>query len=425
MTGRWPLHPPPGEGEALTSWLNRLAEVYGLSVEDLLRHNLAAPCVDPPNQQTLDLDPPMWLLPALAERTGAPLDRLRQLTIAGWVPWLLDSLGPEPVPGAEFDTYVRQDSVLLTTRERLRRQVPGWRAWLPTDPKRGPLRRACPTCQGTAGDGTFGFTLVSQLPLTLSCPDHRCHLEAAFGGLGAFVAWEKQDTRPRPAPPAVVAVDGHTHEGLRTGAVLLPSRSVHVGVWFRLLRTLLDELSTPFSALSTGSRRTMGRIWEMAGQSPHAGITGPWRPYEALPWPQQQMFLEAAATALHLIEAGEATAHGTLAALLTPAPHRHVPDGTPPPPRARDYWQEARDAMGQAVALAQKDPVAARQLLATLTALTRSETAYQRVRDDLIALGVPADHLPRRWQNNASARPGNAGNECHISRAMARSEDLE
>ena len=46
MTRRWPLHPPPGEGEALTSWLSRLAEVYGMSVEDLLRHSLAAPGVD-------------------------------------------------------------------------------------------------------------------------------------------------------------------------------------------------------------------------------------------------------------------------------------------------------------------------------------------------------------------------------------------
>ena len=395
MTRRWPLHPPPGEGEALTSWLNRLAEVYGMSVEDLLRHNLTAPGADLPDQQTLDLDPPPWLLPALAERTGVPLDRLRQMTIAGWVPWLLDTLDPEPVPGAAFDTYVGRDSVLLTARERPGRQVPGWRAWLPTDSKRGPLRRACPTCQSTSADGTVGFTLVSQLPLTLSCPQHRCRLEPAFGGLGAFVAWEKPHTRPRPAPAAVAAVDARTHQGLRTGAVLLPRRPVHAGVWFRLLRTLLDELSTPLSAMRTGSRRTVKCIWEMAGQPPRAGILGPWRPYEALPWPAQQMFLEAAATALHLIETGEATAHGTLAPLLTPVPRRHVPDGTPPPHRPRDYWQEARDAMDGAVALARDNPAAARQLLSTLTALTRSETAFHRVRDDLVALGVPADHLPR------------------------------
>ena len=427
MTRRWPLHPPPGEGEALTSWLSRLAEVYGMSVEDLLRHSLAAPGVDLADHHTcaLDLDPPPWLLPALAERTGEPLGRLRQLTIAGWAPWLLDSLDPEPVPGAAFDTYVRQDSVLLTARERPGRQVPGWRAWLPIDPKRGPLRRACPTCQRTGADGTFGFTLVSQLPLTPSCPQHSCRLEPAFGGMGAFVAWEKPDTPARPAPAVVVAVDARTHQGLRTGAILLPRRSVHVGVWFRLLRTLIDELSTPLSALRTGSRRAVRRIWEMADQAPRAGITGPWRPYEALLWPQQQLLLEAAAAILALIETGDITAHGTLAPLLTPEPRRHVPDGTPPAPRARDYWQEARDAMNMAIALAQKDPVAARQLLATLTGLTRSEATYQRIRDDLIALGVPNDHLPPTLAEHASARPGNAGNECHISPAMARSEDLK
>lgn len=176
--------------------------------------------------------------------------------------------------------------------------------------------------------------------------------------------------------PADRGGDARTHQALRTGAVPLPRRSVHAGVWLRLLRTLLDELSTPLSALRIGSQRTMKRIWEMTGQPPRAGITGPWRPYEGLLLPQQQMFLEAAATALHLIEAGEATAHGTLAPLLTPAPRRHVPDGTPPLPRERDYWQEARDVMDRAVALARDDPAAAHQLLSTLTALTRSETAF-------------------------------------------------
>jgi len=47
------------------------------------------------------------------------------------------------------------------------------------------------------------------------------------------------------------------------------------------------------------------------------------------------------------------------------------------------------------VTLAQHDPATARQLLATLTALTRSEATFQRIRDDLIVLGVPDDHLPR------------------------------
>ncbi|WP_313666937.1 TniQ family protein [Arsenicicoccus bolidensis] len=395
MTGRWPLHPPPGEGEALTSWLSRLAEVYGFSAEELIRHNLGPPGgfgLPEDHTSALDLTPPAGVLPTLAARTGVPLDQLRHMTVAGQAPWLLDTLDPEPVPGAAFDTYVHQNSVLLTAKERPRRQVPGWRAWLPTSTKHGALRRACPTCQSTAAAGTFGFTLISQLPLTLSCPHHGCHLDPAFGGLGAFVAWEKQDTGARAAPAAVVAMDARTHQALRTGTVTLPRRSVHVGVWCRLLRTLIDELCAPVSALRTRSHRSVRHIWHVAGHPVRAGMVAPWRPYEALPWPKQQMLLEAAAAALDLIETGEITAHGTLASLLTPEPHRPVPDGTPPD---RHYWQQAEDALSTAVALAQHDPAPARQLLATLTALTRSEVTFQRIRDDLIVLGIPDDHLPR------------------------------
>jgi len=396
MTRHWPLHPPPCEGEALTSWLNRLAEVYGMSVEELVRHGLAPPGLDRPDHLTsvLDLDPPAGLLAALAERTGVPLDQLRHMTIGGWVPWLLDTLDTEPAPGAAFDTYVHQESVLLTAKERPRRHVPGWRAWLPTDPKRGPLRRACPTCQSPAA-GTFGFALVSQLPLTLSCPQHGCRLEPAFGGLGGFVAWEKQAIRTRSAPAAVVVMDALTHQALGTGVVLLPRRSVHVGVWFRMLRSLIDELSTPVSALRTRSRRSVQRIWHTAGHPVRAGIVGPWRPYEALPWDRQQALLEAAATAVHLIEVGEVSAHGSMAPLLTPEPDRHVHDGTPPTPRQRDAWQEVREEMNKAIALAQQDPVAARQLVTGLSALTRREATFQRIRKDLIALGIADDHLPR------------------------------
>ncbi|WP_341358471.1 TniQ family protein [Georgenia sp. M64] len=397
MSRRWPLHPPPGDGEALSSWLNRLAEIYGLSVEELIRHDLVPPGTGPVVHDggALDLDPPAGVLSALHRRTGVPLGELRQMTISGWVPWLLDTLDVEPEAEAALDTYVHQDSVLLTAKERPRRQVPGWRAWLPSDRRRGPMRRACPTCASTTTTGGSGFTLVSQLPLTLSCPQHSCRLEPALGALGAFIAWARQDTSATAAPAPVIAMDSLTHEGLRTGLVPLPRRRVHVGVWFRLLRTLIDELSTPVSLLRVRSRRTMQHLWDVAGHPPRAGMAGPWRPYETLPWPQQRMLLEAAATTLQLVKAGEVTAYGTLGHLLSPEAYRPVPDGSTPIQRRRDYWREIEDATNQAIADAQRDPAAARQLLTTLTALTRSETTFRRTREDLVALGVPDRHLPR------------------------------
>lgn len=388
MRRRWPLHPPPRNDEALSSWVHRLAALYDMEVEELLRHDLAPPGTDPIRTRgDLDWDPPTSVLLALSERTGVALGDVRRMTIAGQVPWLLDTLGPEPEHGEAFDTYVHQDSLILTAKERRHCPVFGWRAWLPAS---GPLRRACRHCMATAP----AFTVVSQLPLTLSCPEHGCTLTPTIGAAGTFLGWGPADT-PSPAPSeAVLAMDRRTHQGLRMGTVTLPRRSVHVGVWFRLLRTLIDELSTPFSKLRIRSRRTMDHIWQRAGHPVRAGFVGHWRCYEALTWPKQQMFLDAAATALDLIEAGDVTGHGTLAQLLSPEPHRPVPDGTPPVPARRDYWKEARDAMDEALSLARRDPAAARQLLTVLTSMTRSEASFQRTREDLIALGIPDGHLP-------------------------------
>ncbi|MFI9597482.1 TniQ family protein [Nonomuraea sp. NPDC052265] len=50
---RWPVHPPPHPGEALTSWLGRLASIYHLSPRQLLQHNLG------PASTLLDDPPPM------------------------------------------------------------------------------------------------------------------------------------------------------------------------------------------------------------------------------------------------------------------------------------------------------------------------------------------------------------------------------
>jgi hypothetical protein len=51
--------------------------------------------------------------------------RLQRMTIAGWVPWLLDDL--EPGGQVAFDTYVRQQSVLLAPGEAGRNDVLRWR----------------------------------------------------------------------------------------------------------------------------------------------------------------------------------------------------------------------------------------------------------------------------------------------------------
>lgn len=414
---RWPLHPRPGEGEALSSWLDRVAGAYGMDAQQLLGHNLGAVSLqlDAHSLDTLDVDPPPGVLTALTERTGVPRAQLHRMMVAGQVPWLLDPMEAEPAPGVGFETYVGQHSVLLAPGQIPHRRVPGWRAWLPTQQKSAPMHRACPVCIDNTAPEARQLTLVSQLPVGLSCPDHGCRLEDMMGIRGAFLSWTHPDTGPTTVPGPVAAMDRRTEEAMRTGIVSLPGRQVHAGVWFRLLRTLIEELSTPISALGCSAQRALREIWQHTGRPLRGGMTR-WRPYEALPWPHQQSFLEAAATAMHLINTGQVPAAGTLGALLRSEPHRPVIGGTPPAEgtsapettaagnapeqgatlmeEPAGYWRQARDSMYQVIAAAQDDPAVASQLLAFLTAWNRTPEHRKRVRQDMITLGVPEHHLP-------------------------------
>jgi len=109
------------------------------------------------------------LLTVLSQRSGIKLERLRCMSFAGWVPWLLDSLDSR-IPDA-LETYAFQFSVLLPNRSRKTRSITSWRAWLPTQP----IRRACPLYLNDSEDQAV--LLAWKLPLMLSCPQHACWLE--------------------------------------------------------------------------------------------------------------------------------------------------------------------------------------------------------------------------------------------------------
>ena len=421
---RWPLHPRPSSGEALSSWLTRIGAVYGLTLTDLVEHNLHATGREPASGSVrrdlawqLDLDPGLAFITALHERTGVDHDQLRQMTVAGWAPWLLDRIHaaePGDTNGDRantdtFTTFVQQDSVLFPPGRVIRRQLPGWRPWIPA----APLRRGCPTCS-KARDGHGGppaHTLIAQLPITLSCPHHGCGLAPVIGYLDdGRTAWANDiplgDTPdPIAAHPAVVAMDRRTHQALTTGQVSLPGRSVHLGVWFRLLRTLLDELSTPTSKLGTGSRAAVQRIWAVTGDRPAAGR---WRPYEALPWNAQQTMLRAAAFAMQLAETGAVIAHGSLGVVVRDGPHPAVYDGDAATATRPSHLASAscgghawHDLASRVLDDARADPGKAAALLTMLSFGRRWRHSYELARDSLIAGAVPAEWLPT-WAEAAT-----------------------
>jgi hypothetical protein len=224
-----------------------------MKVSELLAHNLGLVDLEVPAM--LDWDPPAAMLTALAERTGVDLARLQAMTLAGWVPWLFDSLTVGAHQAQDvFDTYVWTNSVLLQPGEAGRHQVGRWKSWRGAWLSGPFLKRVCPMC---ARDPDRGEALVWTLPLMIGCVEHGCRLENTVDVNVAVTLG-----RPLPVVPVdepVATMDRYTYEALTTGLVVLPGRTVHAGVWFRLLRSLLNELSQAATTLNTHGKTTLGR----------------------------------------------------------------------------------------------------------------------------------------------------------------------
>jgi hypothetical protein len=362
-----------------------LARLYDLSVHELLGRNLDLVEVMVPAD--LDYDPPKPMLAALAARTGVEYPRLRAMTLAGWQPWLFDTLYLRAWDAQEtFDTYVRDNSVLLAPGEAGINQVARWRRWGgPWFPAR-PLQRACPVC---ATNPDRGSALVWRLPLMVGCVEHGCRLDDARD-VAVALAVDGHPAAPTPVTGPVAALDDYTHQALITGQVALPGRIVHAGVWFRLLRSLLDEVSLAPTGRSARGRAVLERIWRVTGRPDRAGLNT-WCPYEQLGWDVQEAMLYAAATALHLAADGQITPRGRLGSALRPGIGEPVYDGDRPRP---DPWQEARAAVDAAIAQARTDRAAARSLLVLFTYNCRTLAGFNGPRDWLIGFGIPANFLP-------------------------------
>jgi hypothetical protein len=90
------------------------------------------------------------------------------------------------------------------------------------------------------------------------------------------MGWNAASCEQRQASAPISAMDRRTWQALTTGYVELPRRRVHAGLWFRLLRTLLDELNTPIS-LCGSYGEAIRYVWERCGHPLRAGQSQ-WQP---------------------------------------------------------------------------------------------------------------------------------------------------
>jgi hypothetical protein len=243
--------------------------------------------------------------------------------------------------------------------------------------------RTCPVCAGLPGRGR---ALLGRLPLMVSCGEHGCRLEDA-----TTVDLEMALPGRLPVAEPLAALDRYTHQALFTGRVGLPGRDVHRCVWYRLLRTLLHEVSLSPSTAGQRDGRTLKLIWETAGHPVRAGL-GAWQPYEQLKWPTQGTMLHAAAVTLQLADDGRVTARGVLGAAVRPAPPRWAYAGDPPPPGTA--WPDLTAAAEAALDQARTEPDGARQFLGLLAVGSRRREVWEREISFLENNGVPAGFLP-------------------------------
>ncbi|MFD1271806.1 TniQ family protein [Streptomyces kaempferi] len=106
---RWPLLPQPGPLESLSSWLNRLADLYEMPVKELLTRNLGL--VDLAVPADLDYDPTMTMLHAAAPPCA-------------WSP-----MGPSSLSAASPPRWGQSTGTSTTATGPHRTAVPGRRSW--------------------------------------------------------------------------------------------------------------------------------------------------------------------------------------------------------------------------------------------------------------------------------------------------------
>lgn len=209
---------------------------------------------------------------------------------------------------------------------------------------------------------------------------------------GYFGIWDFKRLAPRPAPQHILALDQRTHDAFTHGQVDLPRRPVHAGIWFRLLRTILDELSCPLSESRSAVAVTIRQIWKEAGYPTRDG-QALWRPYEQQTETVQQHTMEAAALAIILLEKGSIAGRGEEAKLFQPTPQVSISDGTPPRSVFLGLGDELTliETAKAAIDDARRNPAAARDLFNIATYKKNDADSIHDVVNTFIELKIPLD----------------------------------
>jgi hypothetical protein len=288
---RWPLHPVPVEGEAITSWIRRIANEYGIGWDILLHRTFGwpgTPYVD------ADSEIPQRVVQGLSVKTGIPASNIRLMTLPGQWERLLSVT---TAPTAE--EYLSRYEMLSASEAPPSHFERGWKPW---QSDRW-IFFACRAC--VAENGTGFYRLIWRLPILRSCPIHGMMLERA-----AFIGYETRWLdKPEIADRAIRTMDALTWQGWTQGFVNLKHRCISVAEWLCILRCLIEEICFK------DHRKRSWRDWSAEG----IPIEIPFFPndiFERMEMREVKKILEAVAYVLERIQHHKMRALGKHAKML-------------------------------------------------------------------------------------------------------------
>jgi hypothetical protein len=298
---RLPLHPQPLPDEALSSWLWRLAQAYGLTPDAFIESALNLP--EPGQLGSLDAQAPPILIERLAQRTGVSVERVQATTLAGYGELLFEAeLSTSTTAQARLKEYVLAFPSLAPPGPRAAAAIsipdPNWRPWVCED-LLGFSARACRGCLATGP--TPYLRIYWRAGWMVSCPLHGEMLDPVPLLPNAL---RKLANPTRRAPRQLLVLDRLTHQAVTQGAVEAPSSEwVSAGVWLRSLRALIDEVLRPSGQLRARAYAAVRHLWRLMDLEFHAGM-GAMRIYEGLTVERRELAMTVAALAFEHLTCG-------------------------------------------------------------------------------------------------------------------------
>jgi len=344
----------------------------------------------------LDFNPPLELLYGLSKRTGFDWNTIRSMTAHGYVPLLIDTL--DNGNGEIFNEYISQFTVLIQKAHRLQRrvlQIP----WL--NITRVPTLKGCPDCVNK--DAAPYLRLYWQLLWMSSCPKHGIFLEPVQmyvkRGRGLGFIWPKE-RHLKPAPDSLLAMDHITLQAVTEGTAKVPFGKIHAGLWLRILRTVIEELSSPSTCLSLKEKKFIRSFWNKINL-PFRYNLGRWGAFEGYSEDLQHTLMHVASVVFEAIFSRQKGFPPAIIDRLAAAPINEKDLVSYNPTAIRGMYtlkkerpvyniQKQLDALLEAM---RTDPEEVKYFRCIVTPLGASDDDIRKIDDYLESLGIPVKHV--------------------------------